>query len=387
MQYPHLKQASVLIYTLILVVISLIMALVILNIVGLLSSNAELQEITRKLGNNVLSKGNLSIKYNAIVNSNGSGFTDTYGCPTAVTMSGTISNTTSSTTLMYQSGSIMCRGTHMGNPFSIYVLTGSLSDTYVSYLGDSVDITGWIGDRNFLDSDNTLINFSASPLPLDNIDDNFNSDNYTVFSTGSTYYPNGYQDDDADARKLIYGYANPWVWFVNMFWNNSQTLSFIDQNANNTDLRNQKIGSMTSSGIALVDINRDFTMKVYKLDRNLYNASKEILPLEVYSSADSLGTVWYLQENAGVLSISTGSTVNDFEFDFVNHDYALFIRNNSTWSLLYTLNIENMTTGSGVYINPIDDSDPTVIKVLANDIIIDNEGRFLYEQFEVIGFK
>lgn len=383
----HIKKASVLIYTLILVVISLIMALVILNIVGLLSSNAELQEITRKLGNNVLSKGNLSLKYSALVNTNGSGFTDTYGCPTNVTMSGTIHNTTSSSTLMYQSGAITCMGTHIGNPFSIYILTGSISDTYVSYLWDSVNITAWVGDRNFSDSDNTLIDFSASSLPLDNIDDDFNSDDYTVFSTGSIYYPNWYQDDDADARKLIYGYANPWVWFVNMFWNNSETISFIEQNPNNTDLRNQRIGSMTSSGIALIDINKDYTMKVYKLDRSLYDASKEILPLEVYTSGDNLGTVGYLQENAGVLSISTWSTVNDFQFDFVNHDYAMFVRNNSTGSLLYTLNIQDMTTGSGVYINPIDDSDPTVIKVLANDIIIDNQWRFLSEQFEVIGFK
>ena len=143
---------------------------------------------------------------------------------------------------------------------------------------------------------------------------------------------------------------------------------------------------MTSSWIAILDINQDHTLKLYRLDRTIYNASKEILPLDIYESASNLWGVWYLQENSWVLSISSTKTGNEFEFDFVNEDYALFVRNNSTGALLYNLNIET-TTGTGVYINAIDDSDGSIVTVLTNDIIIDNEWKFLYEQFEVLGSK
>jgi len=60
----------------------------------------------------------------------------------------------------------------------------------------------------FSDTDTTNINITASyPLSSDNIDDNFDSDNYTIYSTGTTLYPDGYVDNDADARLLNYGYV------------------------------------------------------------------------------------------------------------------------------------------------------------------------------------
>jgi hypothetical protein len=44
-------------------------------------------------------------------------------------------------------------------------------------------------------------------LAPDGYDDNFDSDNYQNSSTGSTYYPDNYLDNDADARALNYGYV------------------------------------------------------------------------------------------------------------------------------------------------------------------------------------
>lgn len=378
---------SVLIYTLVLVVISLIMALVILWIAGLLATNAELQEITRKLGNNVQSKWNLSIKYSQIVNTNGSGFTDVIGCPTTVTMSGSVHRTTTTPTLGYESWQIFCAGTHMSEEYRIYSASGSFLNTVARYRGDEINIISGNADFPFDDIDTTRMSFVASTTNYsDGIDDDFNSDNYLVSSSWAINYPSLYADDDGDARKLLYGYANPGVGFVNMMWNNSETLTYIENNPNNSDTLTEKIGSMTSSGVLFLDINQDYKLKLYTLDREIFNTSKEIIPLEVYESPNSLWGVGYLQNNSGELGLSFEKTGDEFLFDFTNNDYALFVSNNSTGSLLYTINAQT-ESGTGVYINPIDDSDDVVIKILANDIIIDNEWRFLYDQFEVIGFK
>ena len=48
----------------------------------------------------------------------------------------------------------------------------------------------------------------AFTLPgMSGIDMNYNSDNYSSNSTGSTVYPSSYQDDDALAREITYGYV------------------------------------------------------------------------------------------------------------------------------------------------------------------------------------
>lgn len=378
---------SVLVYTLILVGISFIMALAILSLSSLLASNAEYQDITRKLSNNVISKWKLSIKYTNFLNSNGSGFIDTIGCPSNVTMSGTVHISTSATTLWYQSGSILCRGIHNSNPFEIWFSTWGLDDANVSYLWETVSTNLGVASTNFSDGDATLVTFSASfPLSPDSFDDNFDSDNFHISSTGSTLYPEWYQDDDVLARKIVYGYATPNQWFTNMLWTNSETSEYISNNTNNADGVNEILWSMTSSWKVFLDINQPHRLKVYVFDKWSYNATRELIPKATYESTDILGRVGYLQEINGELSISTGSTVDDFEFDFTLNDYGLFVKNNGGSSLLYKLQVYTQT-GTWVYINPIDDSSSVDLKVLANDIIIDSQGRFLSEQFEVLGFK
>lgn len=378
---------TVLIYTLVLVVISLIMALVILWIAGVLSSNLQIQEITRKLWNNVVSKWNLAIKYSQIVNSNGSGFIDNIGCPTSVTMSGTTVISTTNPTLQFLSGDFYCSGTHDSNEYRIYVSSWAFDDTTAQYEWDEIDIVSGVPNRNFSDPDNTRMTFNiASTAYADGIDDDFNSDNYKESSTWAIAYASWYTDDDTDSRQLIYGYANSWVGFVNMMWTNTKATNYISSNANNTWGLFETMEHMTSSWVAFLDINQDYKMKLYVFDKAVHDATKELISIQSYESNDNLWGLGYLQDNSWVLDLSFTKTGNEFEFDFNTNDYALFIRNNGTGTLLYNISVETLSW-TGVYINPIDDSAASVIKVLANDIIIDNEWRFLYDQFEVIGFK
>jgi len=313
----HSKTGSVLVYTLILVVLSLLMWVVVLNISSLLESNTQLQNIVRKISANILSKWNLSIKYAQILNANGTWFVDTIGCPTLVTLSGSVSNSTTASSLRFWSERAYCEGLHVGNPYQIYFSTGYTDFVQAEYQWDVVSLTGRIGDTTFLDGDNTLIDFSWSPTPIDSIDDNLNSDNYMITSTGSTLYPDGYQDDDADARKIIYGYVSPGIGFANIFWNNDQTTQKIEDNTNNNDGVNAKLGDVTT-GRFYIDVNQDFSLKLYRFDKNLYNSSKELLVADVYESADIAGGIGYIQESWWVLSLSDSITGNEFDFDFQN---------------------------------------------------------------------
>jgi sensor histidine kinase YesM len=80
-------QASVLVYTLFLIMISLVFAVVVFNIAGVVINNNEYQNITRKLTSDIIYKGDLAVKYLNKLNSNGGGFFDNISCPTAVTLS------------------------------------------------------------------------------------------------------------------------------------------------------------------------------------------------------------------------------------------------------------------------------------------------------------
>ena len=97
--------------------------------------------------------------------------------------------------------------------------------------------------------------------------------------------------------------------------------------------------------------------------------------------------LWYIQNNGtvstGGLSIKTG---NELIFDFINNDYAVFLNNNSTGTLFFNLRAYT-TSGSWVYINGIDDSDTLINRFLWNDIIIDSDGKYMSNQFQVIWLK
>ena len=59
-------------------------------------------------------------------------------------MSGTVSLSSTTPTIMYQSGSILCSGTHAGNEYKIYFLSGSIADTVAEYQGDVIDVSNGV---------------------------------------------------------------------------------------------------------------------------------------------------------------------------------------------------------------------------------------------------
>lgn len=377
---------SVLIYTLFLVNIALVMAVVILNIGNEIFNNVEYQNIIRNLSWNIAYKQKLAFKYLKSLNGNGSGEVDNISCPTLITMSGTTSSGVISSSIFYSWGISYCSGTYMGNDIFLYFKEDFSWFTWATYQTSYVNLLSGIGQTPFSDSDTTLISFNPNDLQgIDNLDDDFNNDDYKVTWGSWVYYPSNYEDDDILGRKVIYSYISPWIWYTNIFWNNTKMMNIIKNNTNNNDPLNLKIADV-GTGVLYLDINKSFSLQLVKFDRSAFEDFWELHPLQLIEKINQWATIWYVQNDGSISTWWLEKTGNEYIFDFKNNDYALFLLNYSTWTLFF--NLKGYTDfWTGIYINPIDDSNFQLIKFLGSDIIIDSEKRYLYDQFEIVSAK
>jgi hypothetical protein len=377
---------SVLIYTLFLVSISLVMSVVILNIGAEVFNNIEYQGIVRRLTSNIIYKWNLAFKYNLSLNKNGSGEVDNISCPTSITMSGATSSGTISSSLRYGGWNSYCSGTYNMDDVLIYFNEDLTWFTWAIYLWERVSLIAGVGQTNFSDTDNTLISFTSTWLWwIDAIDDDFNNDDYRVTWGSWVYYPDNYDDDDVLARKMIYSYISPWIWYTNIFWNNKKMMNMIKNNLNNDDNLNIKLWD-TGTWILYLDINSPFSIRIVRFDRDSFEDFWELTPIQMLEELDQTARIGYIQNDGSVSTWGLLRTGNEYIFDFKNNDYAVFLSNYSTWTLFFTLKWYTLF-GSGIYINPINDSDPQLMRYFWGDILIDSEKKYLYKQFETISAK
>lgn len=376
---------TVLVYTMVLVTLGVFMATVVLNIATELSIEYDIRNIEVSLVNMIQTKGDLAMKYAEELNKTGSWFLDNIGCPTNFNMSWStaVSNNISST-IRYASDTPYCLATHDGNDVIFYFSTDYTDLRYAQYEGYQVDVNSGSLTATFSDSDSTFIDVTASyPLPSDGIDDDFDSDNYTITSTGGTYYPDGYVDNDSDSRLLTYGYIIENSWLYNILWSNTEMKNYIQANPNNSDSIHQRIGN-TSSWTLYLDINRNHRLILYRVDPGTYDDTREFIITQQLTGTWQFANIWYLQDD---LSLNSTLTGNEYEFDFMNHDYALFIENTSTGALLYRIRWYDIATGSGIYLSPLDDDDTSIFWYLWSHVLIDDTGRLIANQYEVFGLK
>ncbi len=398
MNYSN-KIGSVLIYVLMLVLISVSMAVVILNTAWILSSNMEFINTQDKLYRVISAHSRLVFKLARTLNSDGSWFSDNLRCPQAlnpwtITMSGATHTGVILTHLYIDSHFLYCSGSYLWQPLKINFNSGATDFNTSTYSGSSIHlIDSWVGKKwqtAFSDPDFTQLDFSSYNHAIwDWFDDNANSDNYTISSTGSTLYPWGFSDNDANHRLTQIGYISPWTGMYNIFWNNSKTSKQIDKNTNNDDVVNVKIGGI-SNGIMYLDINEPAYMTLYKFNKDRFNELWELKVLEKISSNLITSGVWYIQSTGGLLSLSWWllwwKAGNEYIFDFQSSDYALFLENDSSNVLIYKLQ-GYTTTGSWMYIVPFDDSAPDLLRYLWNTIVLDDKKRLIYQQKEIISSK
>nr|MDD3720759.1 hypothetical protein [Candidatus Gracilibacteria bacterium] len=387
------KKGIILIYILILISIAMIMAMATLNNINLLSNNTSYQDLERELYGKIKNKGDIFIKYQQILNKDGTGFIDNISCPNNITMSGTTSMVTGITSILTYSGSsFFCHGVYNTKPFDIFL--NSTYDSYIasSYEGSSVGLisygAGLQGSSTFSDSDSTLISFDNSSYQLaDSIDDNFNSDDYKDSSTGNISYPDGYSDNDDLGRKTVFGSISSTGVYENIFWSNFETNDYINNNSNNTGALNINIVNVVTGSLFL-DVDKNFLIKMVKFDRFYYTKdTRELLAIGTYLSSGSiLAGSGYIKNLGGVLSLTSSTGADTNFFNFRDNDYAIFLSNMSTGILSYKLtglNIDNKK----IYLNPINDSFPNQINYLGNYIIINPGNIYIGKQLEIFGIK
>ena len=260
----------------------------------------------------------------------------------------------------------------------------------------------WKWEREFNDTDSTLISFTSEWIGgWDLIDDNLNSDDYTVWSTrradwSIVYYANWYQDDDVIPRKIVFGNVPANTNLYNIYWNNYKTVDFIDKNINNDDVLNIKMW-LVSSWAVYLDLytlgHYDYDLKILEFNRDDYKNKYTLLPIATSLWTNIHNFVWYIQKSSNwKLSLSRYKTWNEYVFDFATKDYWIYISNHDDKNLSYRISAEIITpditkTWSGIYINPIDDSKTWVISVMSNHMIIGWEKNFIWENFIVTDYK
>jgi len=304
-QLYNLK-ATVLIYTIVLVNISLLMAIVMLNNSTILSSNREVEILETKLTSALKSKAALNIKYHKTLNSNGTGFIDIIWCPQNVTMSGTIQRTTWISTRLTFTGWLEdhCIGTHVSTDDITFFFNDTKDDLeFTRYQWQLITISSLSPTNTFLDSDATFIDLTDnSHQAPDNIDDDYNSDDYRVSSTGSLGsiidYPEGYSDDDSLARAFIYGYVSPDAWPTNVFWSNTKTNNYIESNTNNDTSIYTK--TSTSSWYIYLDLDRSFDIEIVEFDRSSYDNFSELRVSSSFEFSSASWALWYIQTNGSL---------------------------------------------------------------------------------------
>ena len=373
------KKATVLIYVLFLVTLSLILATIVLNNFAFLSNTTKFYDIENKLITNIRYDSSILVNINKELNSNGSGFIDNVSCPDSISMSWTtLSGVITNSTLTYSWSIIYCYWSYLSNNLDIYFNTWFTDLIEADYNWFIAAISTWSWD--FLDPDLTHIDFSTSSYSTwDLIDDNFNSDNYMWNSTWSIEYPHWFEDDDDLARKIFFWYVSIETWFKKVFWNTTKTLKNINNNSNNTWSLNSKIWDVIDWTLYF-DIDKEYEIKIVKFDKIIYDDIWELIAKNIITWSGVTWDLWYLQSDWSLDS----STWSSYIFDFQNNDYAIFLK--STWdsTLLYEINANVLSTWNWIYINPLNDSWTGIIEYLWNEILIDEDWRYMWKEIEII---
>ncbi len=386
---------NILVYSLILISILMSAVYVITSKSNQFITNIETQKYNLKLNKNIQQKANLSFKYNKFLNTSWSWFTNTKSCPEELTLSGT-SWTWASFFIInniqhfFDWYNIYCKWLNASWSILIWYTNDFLSYSWVYYLywnfiklNSNNNYFTWILD----DANSSYISFTGG-LDISNIDSNFNSDNYTAYSSWSDFYPNWYIDDDVNARLEIYWYVEKIAWYFNVFWNNIKTNVYISNNINNYDRYHWLIwGTWGTDWYVKLNLDNAYNIKIIEFNRDKYNKTNELRKIKEWSWSGPAWNIWYINNSWDWLTSWTWSKMS---FDFKNKDYWIFLAawiNPNTWNLLrYKIEVKN-TSWYRVFINPIDDSkvlEEGVMKYLGNDIIIDNEWNFISKQTETI---
>ncbi len=184
-----------------------------------------------------------------------------------------------------------------------------------------------------------------------------------------------YWDNDSLWRSSIVWYITSTWTLENVFWNNSKSSAYIWANSNNADNYYEKIWAVTNWSLILL-MNKNVWLRLVRFDKNSFDTTNELISNQVIDWLATLGT-GYLQNDLSISAVKNAST---YTFNFRDYDYALFLKNTTPWILNYRITAETAAL-KWIYINPIDDSISTEIRVLWWHMII-NYWVYIWKQLE-----
>ena len=223
---------------------------------------------------------------------------------------------------------------------------------------------------------------SGSILWSDGYDDNCNSDNYLWNNTGSTDYMSGFEDNDNMARKEL-------IWIIvpgqqkNIFWNNKKIEEFIENNPNNHDNFNKTLSGVVDWNLFL-NLSTGALLTLVEYNKKRYDDFKEIREIKSYTW--SVTGSWYIEKNWNILSLNSSVWANTFSFNFTNSGYLLFLTNTGSDLISYSLSGKQNSTGSWIYLNPINDdiSNTWSIEILGYDVMINSKWNIFWKMIEKV---
>ena len=381
------KKWTVLIFTLVLVVLWVFMAMATLNLTQRIEYDLQIRQIDNQLRDSINTKSNNIFQYARYLNSTWSGFTDNIGCPTNITLSWSILQSFS-TSLVFRDEQIFCESeTSYGwELFQVYFNEEFDDTSYLEFDWQQILFNDENRDGIINSFEEIFVDGNASfPLQPDGIDDNFDSDNYMINSTWSILdYPEWYIDNNANHRIHNFWYISPWDEWYNIFWLNQRTTQYIAWNTNNIEpIIN--IGDVSEWYIYL-DINQGYDVRIIRFDRSSFTEVNELIISDDTIMTWTMSWSWFIQSDATILDSDISEfnlSWDEFEFDFSSNDYAIFLRNNDVENILsYQIKIRD-SNWEKVYFMPVIDDNEWMISVLWNHIIFSENGIPIGEHREI----
>lgn len=394
------KKGNLFIFVFILINLALVIAYIVFENTSIMSNNLNFSYNSTEFTKNLFLKTNLNLATIKQYNSNWSGFIDNISCPENIIFSimdaswTLVELWTTPTNLTYNSGSIYCDFDFNSNSWKLL-----FNET------EFYEALYWSETKNLIHSGSSMVNeeafsgelytsFPDNILP-DWIDDNMNNDDFRPTSSWMLY-PNSFIDDDIIPRLTIFSIvptkgletSSESQWY-NIFWNNYKISKIIDENIfndENSDLLT-KLWNVSSWNLIFnlsSNWNLNYKIKLVKFNKETYKNNNILILLESFESWNLTQSGGYLQSD---LSLSQTRTWNEFEFDFKNNDYALFIQNNWQENINIQLKWEESSSWKKIYINAIDESkSDNTIETLVNHIIFYGS-NYIWENYTTLSPK
>ena len=382
----HSHKWSVFVYTLVLITLSISMAMIVVTNVSILNNTFSDSQLSQDLNTGLETQFQYIKKRSDFFNSDWWGFVDNFWCPNNLVMSGATLRTTGIVSNYFVSGSqITCRATFWWDDLDLIFNSDFTTFESANLWGsDLVTLNGEYSktaNGKFSDSDATLLSFDSTYYSADGIDDNFNSDDFTSQNSTGSLYVSGILDNDANAKIHVWGVVNNDDIWKNIFWNNSKISDYIDENTNNIIAETPNMWS--ASGSLFFEIDTPVELRITQFRKTDFDQYGDLVPINKDEFSISASWSGFLQDDGTLSSTMSG---NEFEFDFINNNYAVFIKNQQANVAVYNYYFQN-SLWQKIIILPIKDDNDSVFSYLWYNMIINNSGRYIYKLQEMFTSK